>query len=141
MFPEVQYGLFVPARRLFAPKRSKKRWPFPAEKLSSGHLGMAGQAKGNHQLRVTVARLAMMYSNGPLSTLESRAARHGTAVAVTRENFFSVTAEVFLILPFQGITGRTEAQGENSIVPAGTTNRPLNDSRHMSSSPTEQAGQ
>ncbi len=31
-----------------------------------------------------------------------------------------MAAEVFFILPFQRVTGRAEAQGENLIVPAWT---------------------
>ncbi len=41
-----------------------------------------------------------------------------------------MATKVFLILPFQGVAGRTEAQGEKLIVPAWAADRTLYQSRH-----------
>ncbi len=56
----------------------------------------------------------------------------GTAqrLAVPSQNLFPVAAEVFLILPFQRVTGRTEAQREDLIFPARAADGPLYQSRH-----------
>ena len=82
----------------------------PGEKLGPCHFGMAGQAKRNHQLWVAVARHPMMNRDGPLSPFESCTPRHGAAVSISYQDFFALAAEVFLILPFQRVAGRTEAQ-------------------------------
>ena len=58
----------------------------PGRETAFASLCMAGQAKGNHRLGITVARLAMMHGNRPRSTFQRRAARYSTAVAVAGQH-------------------------------------------------------
>ena len=67
----------------------------------------------------------MVHSDGALSSLECGTARHCTPLPVASQDLFPMAAEVFFILPFQRVAGRTDPQGENLIVPAGAANRLL----------------
>ena len=96
----------------------------------SRHLGVTSKTKGNHQLRVTVSRFAVVDCNRALPSLQCGAARNGTPIAVAGQHCFPLAAEVFLILPFQRVASRTETQGENLIVSAGAADGPLYKASH-----------
>lgn len=96
-----------------------------AKKLRPRYLGMASQTQRYHQLWIVVARLAVVNCNRPFATLQGRAARYGTAIPVSRQDLFAVTAEVFIVLTPQRVAGRTKPEGENLIVSARAANRAL----------------
>jgi hypothetical protein len=47
-------------------------------------------------------------------------------MAISRKNGLAMAAEVFLVLPLQGVASSAEFQGENLFAPTGTTDRTLN---------------
>jgi hypothetical protein len=46
-------------------------------------------------------------------------------MAVSRKNGFTMTAEVFFILPLKRVARRAQSQSENLLAPTGTANRTL----------------
>jgi hypothetical protein len=47
-------------------------------------------------------------------------------MAISRKNGLPMAAEVFLVLPLQGVAGCAESQRQNLFAPTGTTDRTLN---------------
>jgi hypothetical protein len=62
-----------------------------------------------------ISRFPMMHSGIGITT-------HPTGVSIALQDLLSQAAEILGILPFQRVTGRAQAQGENLLVPAGTAN-------------------
>ena len=93
------------------------------------NLCVTGRTERDHQVKDRLARYPMVNDYGALVPPGSVA--HAATVPVTLQNLLPQAGEVFIILPFERVAGCTEAQGENLIVPAGATDRPLNEPRHL----------
>src|ERR1700726_2214710 len=71
----------------------------------------------------------MMHHNGSLAP--TRGSAYTTTVAVALQDNLTEAAEVFLILPLECVTGRTEAMGENLVIPAPAIHCSLYTLQHL----------
>jgi hypothetical protein len=62
-----------------------------------------------------LARFPMMHSRIGITA-------YSTGVSIALQDLLSQAAEILRILPFQRVAGRTEAQGEDLLIPEGTAN-------------------
>ena len=91
------------------------------------------QAQRDHQVEKRLTRLTMMNDNRQIAA--SRGSAYAATIPITNQNRFAQPAEVFLILPPERVAGRTEAQGEDLLIPAPTIKCPLYAPLHCSTSP------
>ena len=115
---------------LFYPQHDQQLRPPTAKEQRSSDLGMTCQAEGDHPLWIVDARLTMMDGHGPFTAFQRSTFRNAAAVAVPFQNLLPMTAEVFLVLPLQGVAGRADAKGEDLIPAARTADRTLKQTPH-----------
>ena len=65
------------------------------------------------------------------SLAPTRGSAYPTTVAVALQDSLAETAEVFLILPLECVTRRTEAMGEDLLIPAPAIHCSLYTLRHL----------
>jgi hypothetical protein len=70
-----------------------------------------------------------MHNDRPL--VPARSVTDPAAIAVSLQYGLAQAAEILLILPFQGVAGRTQAEGKNLLSPAWTVKRALNSFCHF----------
>jgi hypothetical protein len=71
----------------------------------------------------------MMHHDGSLAPTGGSA--YTTTVAVALQDSLTEAAEVFLILPLECVTRRTEAKGEDLLIPAPAIHCSLYTLRHL----------
>ena len=76
----------------------------------------------------------MMHDYGPL--VPSRCVAYPAAIPVTLQNRFPQAPEILLVLPFERVAGRTQAQGKHLRVPAWAVHDPLTTDPHFPASAT-----
>lgn len=61
----------------------------------------------------------------------TRNSRNSATVVITPQNSLAESAKVFLVLPLERVTGRTEAMREGHFIPAPAVHSSLNDLLHF----------
>jgi hypothetical protein len=84
---------------------------------------MTSWTKRNHQVEQGLSGDAMMDNDRALPPPGS--ATDTAAMTVAFQNLLSQAAEIFVVLPFQGITGGTKAERKDLLVSAAAMQRPL----------------
>ena len=122
-------------RVLLPPQGDEQLRPGTAKEPGPRDFGMTCQAERDHPLRIVVPRPAMVHCHGTLATFKRGAAGDAAAVAISSQNLFTMAAEVFLILPSEGVAGRAKAESEDVITAARTADRSLEKTAHQLTSP------
>jgi hypothetical protein len=114
---------------LLSPQLEQK-WRHSGEH-SSRSMGrcMTTGTKRQHQAHHRFAGHPMMHNDGPF--IAARGVTNTTAIAVTFQDRFAQTTEVFFILPLQRVAGRTQAQGNDPGVPRMAMYYPLTATFHF----------
>jgi hypothetical protein len=66
----------------------------------------------------------------------TRNSRNSATVVITPQNSLAESAKVFLVLPLERVTGRTEAMREGHFIPAPAVHSSLNALLHFPAPPT-----
>ena len=90
---------------LLTPEHMQQLRPVFLKNLGACDHGMVREAKRDHQGWVTIAWHSMMNRERPLLIAGDLAARNAASIAVTHQNFFSITGVVSFILSPQGVAG------------------------------------
>jgi hypothetical protein len=111
---EIKVGLLMTLGVLLPPKHQQKRRKLRKDNLRPVDLRVTSRTESDHQMQHGLARFPMMHSRIGITA-------YSTGVSIALEDLLSQAAEILCILPFQRVAGRTEAQGEDLLIPAGTT--------------------
>jgi hypothetical protein len=112
---EIYICLFVAFRVLLSPQNQQKRRKFRKDNLRPVDLRMTSCTESDHEMQPRLARFPMMHSGIGITA-------YPTGVSIALQDLLAQAAEILGILPFQRVAGRTEAQGEDLFIPAGTAN-------------------
>jgi hypothetical protein len=115
-------------RVLFPPQHQQQGRQLRKDHLGSMDFGMATGAERNHQVQNRFTGHPMMDGDRPL--IAARCSADPAAVAVALQDRFPETSEMLLILPLQGVAGRTQAVRKDLHASAGTAKSSLDRSLH-----------
>jgi hypothetical protein len=114
---------------LLSPKL-QKQWRHGREYDSRPmDLRMATGTKRKHQAHARLSRYAVMHDDGAL--IPARSVTDPATIAISLQNGLTQAAEILLILPFQRVAGRTQAQSKDLCVSAWAVHHPLNETCHF----------
>lgn len=110
-------------RMLLPPKLKKERRHVPKDSPGSMNSGVAPRTQRDHQIQDRSARHPMMNDDGTL--IPPRCFADPAAVAIPLQNRLTKATEIFLILPFERVTGCTQPMRKNLQIPATAMQRSL----------------
>lgn len=108
---------------LFPPEDKQQRRHSRQHRLRAVHPRMARWAKRDHQLQLRAARNTMVNDHAALPC--SGRIAHPAAIPVPFQHCFPETAEMFLVLPAEGVAGGTHAMREHGLSTAAAVHREL----------------
>ena len=108
---------------LLSPQLQQQRFHLRKHGFCPMDFSVTARAKRDHQVKKGLSRHPMV--NDDRSLVSSGSSARAASVPIPFKNPLPKTAEVFLILPFKGVAGRTEAIGEDLLPAAPAIQRPL----------------
>jgi hypothetical protein len=127
---EVQHDLLLALRMLLSPQFQQQRRHCREHDSRPVNLGVATRAKRNHQVELRNTRHAVMHEDRSLAAAGCSA--DTAAILVPLQNLFAQAAKVFLVLAFEGVTGRIQPKRMDLRSPTRAAKRPLDCFLHSS---------
>jgi hypothetical protein len=112
---EIKVRLFVAFGVLLPPQHQQKRRKLRKDNLRPVDFRVTSRTESDHQMQHGIARFPMMHTGIGITA-------HPTGVSIALQDLLSQAAEIVGILPSQRVAGCAEAQGEDLLIAAGTTN-------------------